>query len=135
MIYILLASVNKGRRTFKNDPIFFLNSSFLCNSRIISSVSHGSNFSSSIVFRSGLPRILGLEFIPGVLIPGLLGLERANPPILVTGVVGATLDREMMLSSPEDLIRAPLVDGTRCSSAITFAVKICNRENTLLTIR
>ena len=127
--------MKRGVIPFKTIPIFFLNSCFLPKSRIISSVSHGSNFSSNIVFRNGLPRIPGLEFIPGVRISELLdGLAR-DPPILATGVVGGTLDREVGLSAPGVLTRIPFDDGTLFSNAITFAVKICNRENTLLTTR
>ena len=128
--------MKRGFVPFKNIPIFFLNSWFLRKSRIISSVSHGSNCSSNIVFRSGLPRIPGLEFIPGVRISELLdGLARDAPPILVTGVVGGTLAREIVLSAPGVLIRIALNDGILFSSATTFADKICNRENTLLTTR
>jgi hypothetical protein len=132
----ILASVKRGFVPFKNIPIFFLNPSFLCKSRIISSVSQESNFSSNIVFRNGLPRMPGLELIPGVRISEVLdGLARDVPPILVTGVVGGILDREIVLSAPGVLIRIPLDDGTLFSSAITFADKICNRENTLLITR
>lgn len=78
----------------------------------------------------------GLEFIPGVRISELLeGLARDAPPNLVTGVVGGTLDREIVLSAPGLLICMPFDDGALFSSAITFADKICNRENTLLTTR
>lgn len=77
----------------------------------------------------------GLEFIPGVRIPELRGLDLATPPILAIGVVGGTPGLDIKLSSPGDLICTPLADGTFLSNAITFADNICNLEKILLTTR
>ena len=134
MIYKLFP-VERGRVPFNNAPILLRNSCFLCNSLMISSASHGSSFSSSIVLRNGLARIPGLEFIPGVRIPGLLLADADRDASFVTGVFGGTLDLEQTLSVPGDPYRTPLTACTLFSSATTFVDRICKRENTLLTTR
>lgn len=83
-----LTSLERGRVTFNIPPTFFLNSSFLNISRIISSDSQGSNFSSNIVLLNGLSRILGAGLMTGVRVTRLLdGLERVVTAMtLLTGL-------------------------------------------------
>ena len=130
IIYIF-ASVRRGCLPFNKTPIFRLNSCFFSISRIISSDSQGSNLSSNIVLRRGLPRTPGLDRIPGL---AREGLARAIPPSLFTGVVGGTLDldNEPRDSGAGESNRVPWTDCTLRSNAVTLLVRICKRENTLL---
>ena len=88
----------------------------------------------ALIFEMDYLAYLDSNSFPGFVFLNSGGLDR-DPPILVTGVVGGTLDREIGLSAPGVLTRIPFDDGTFFSNAITFADKICNRENTLLTTR
>jgi hypothetical protein len=139
MVYYILAFVERGSLPFRSALIFLLNSLLLSDSRIISSASHGSNLSSSIVLRRGLLFIPGLPLMLGLpLKPGLTraGLDLTTP-ILVTGVVGTALPREIVfrgLSATGDSSLASFA-YVLLSNVETLVDKSCNLDNTLFVTR